>query len=447
MDFSSFIQQHSITPFKSINIKRKTPFRSREARRIHTKVCRYISSYFHLPGTAGLLAALSADTPLKECSHEHLENLPRPCPSWSPDYDLLIITDDLATYQKLKKMDAPCRMMTESALQELYSYDVVRSVHCEISHPHIIECETLEEAYPEYFLTLLSAWETIIERCSYAPLLPLLPLLKQEKMTDISLDRANALIEEQLRDVTIRGSALLSGTPPEVKQLVDRVLKECGIPSRLVKETLPLEFDQEALEEHRKKQQDHQQEEMRKRISAHKDHLFELPIFIQELQEDLLLTDLYGGITRYRKEHDAYPIEEADHICLKGAFNLFLDDPQPLHYDVQNASILTGANSGGKTTLLEHILQIISLAYMGLPAPGHIKMPSYDHVYYFAKNKGSASKGAFETLLSQLSKVRPGSLVLADEMEAVTEPGVAARIIRATINHFLRQDCHLLFAS
>jgi lysophospholipid acyltransferase (LPLAT)-like uncharacterized protein len=46
----------------------------------------------------------------------------------------------------------------------------------------------------------------------------------------------------------------------------------------------------------------------------------------------------------------------------------------------------------------------------------------FSEIYYFAKNKGSTNKGAFETLLTQLSKIQPGkqTLILADEIESVT---------------------------
>ena len=65
------------------------------------------------------------------------------------------------------------------------------------------------------------------------------------------------------------------------------------------------------------------------------------------------------------------------------------------------------------------------------------------------KTKGSASKGAFETLLSQMSKIKPGehSLILADEIEAVTEPGVAGKIISATADYFIRKNCFMVLAT
>ena len=76
-------------------------------------------------------------------------------------------------------------------------------------------------------------------------------------------------------------------------------------------------------------------------------------------------------------------------------------------------------------------------------------MPLFSEVYYFAKNKGSSDKGAFENLLSQMAKIKPGNntLILADEIESVTEPGVAGKIISATAEYFLGKNCFLVVAT
>ncbi len=59
------------------------------------------------------------------------------------------------------------------------------------------------------------------------------------------------------------------------------------------------------------------------------------------------------------------------------------------------------------------------------------------------------SKGAFETLLTQMSEIQPGekTLILADEIEAVTEPGVAGEIIVSTAEYFIEKNCFLVIAT
>jgi hypothetical protein len=45
-----------------------------------------------------------------------------------------------------------------------------------------------------------------------------------------------------------------------------------------------------------------------------------------------------------------------------------------------------------KTTLLEHLIQIIGLCNLGLPIYGEVSNPLFSEVYYFAKNKLCKSK-------------------------------------------------------
>ena len=86
---------------------------------------------------------------------------------------------------------------------------------------------------------------------------------------------------------------------------------------------------------------------------------------------------------------------------------------------------------------------------MGLLVNGQIESCLFSEVYYFAKNKGSAGSGAFEKLLNQLSKIEVGvnTLILADEIEAVTEPGVAAKIISSTCSYFTNKGCKIVVAT
>lgn len=167
----------------------------------------------------------------------------------------------------------------------------------------------------------------------------------------------------------------------------------------------------------------------------------------------MLLFDFESGIAEWMNGKEN-KIEISNEFIVKDIENIFLDKAQPISFslnEVEKCSILTGANSGGKTTLLEHIIQCISLQQIGLPVEGNVKMPIFSEIYYFAKNKGSASKGAFETLLTQMAGIKNPEngkvLILADEIEAVTEPGVAGKIIAATADYFIQKGCFLVVAT
>lgn len=124
--------------------------------------------------------------------------------------------------------------------------------------------------------------------------------------------------------------------------------------------------------------------------------------------------------------------------------NMNIEDAVPVEYHIgidEQVSILTGANSGGKTTLLELLGQIQLLTQMGLFVPAsETKVGIIEELYYFSKQKGNLGAGAFETLLKQFANISTTNqprLILADEIESVTEPDVAAKIIKGIIDHII----------
>jgi dsDNA-specific endonuclease/ATPase MutS2 len=183
-------------------------------------------------------------------------------------------------------------------------------------------------------------------------------------------------------------------------------------------------------------------------IKNHSDQLKKIPEKLEELSNLLMLFDFSSGVSNIK---GSFPVL-SDRMAMSNSRNIFLNNAQEISFHLDNerkCSILTGANSGGKTTLLEHIIQLVCFFQLGLPVSGKLEMPLFSDVYYFAKTKGSASKGAFETLLSQMNDIEPGkkTLILADEIEAVTEPGVAGKIISATAEFFINKGCFLVIAT
>jgi len=106
----------------------------------------------------------------------------------------------------------------------------------------------------------------------------------------------------------------------------------------------------------------------------------------------------------------------------------------------ENVIIISGANSGGKTTLLQTILQIVILGQMGFPVPAKKSFIGlFDEIYYYAKAQGVLSAGAFETSLKRMAELvisKSPKLVCFDEWEASTEADAAAKIIAATLDMF-----------
>jgi len=158
----------------------------------------------------------------------------------------------------------------------------------------------------------------------------------------------------------------------------------------------------------------------------------------------LIETDQWVSVARWAQHDRCVMPEMVGHgIWLENGRHLLLGvDPDPVTYGLGNAAVegdqqslalLTGANSGGKTTLLECLAHACILAHMGLPVPAtSARVGSVEALHILAKAGGTQSAGALEQTLVELATVVSDptpKLILADELEAITEPGAGARII------------------
>ncbi|MEF8782060.1 MAG: DNA mismatch repair protein [Haloarculaceae archaeon] len=138
------------------------------------------------------------------------------------------------------------------------------------------------------------------------------------------------------------------------------------------------------------------------------------------------------------------------------ARNLLLEDAgedvQPVTYAVgehdlavagasqppdDRVAVLTGANSGGKTTLLETLCQVQLLAQMGLPVPATDAEVSVVDTIVFHRRHASFNAGVLESTLRSVVPPLTGggqTLMLVDEFEAITEPGRAADLLHGLVN-------------
>ena len=173
---------------------------------------------------------------------------------------------------------------------------------------------------------------------------------------------------------------------------------------------------------------------------------------LQRLREELSAVhelDFLQAVKDFA-ENFTFPEIHTGGIAFINGRHLFIENPQPVSYvvgrkpkgfnvpgsDVVNDEkvvILTGANSGGKTSLLELITQITVLAHMGLPVPAEKAwVEPLDEVFFFRRKRSTYGAGAFETALKSFVRALRGGgrkLILIDEFEAITEPGAAVKII------------------
>jgi dsDNA-specific endonuclease/ATPase MutS2 len=181
------------------------------------------------------------------------------------------------------------------------------------------------------------------------------------------------------------------------------------------------------------------------------------------------------------------------------------DEVEPVDYGVSGVALLTGVNSGGKTSTLDLVALVVTLAHMGLPVPAErARIEHVTALHYHAKTQGTLDAGAFEATLRQfgslVADVRgedaadPGEsdgesdgldgatdedvrasiesadtgafvdggadgapvdgaergggvLVLVDELESITEPGASAKIMAGILEAFADTDATAVFVT
>jgi len=271
------------------------------------------------------------------------------------------------------------------------------------------------------------------------------------------LEDINEEVSEKIKEMTISGEVIMKmlgegKMSEDILKIVRDAIEKSGISEHVFNLGIPVSIDYKELEAQIKLQSATEFTDVAERIKRSASKLKGIPDILRRLEAEILVEDFCDGVASWIAQEEKKFPEKSEELFLEDCLNMFLPKPQPISFILDEdtkCSILTGANSGGKTTLLEHVLQNISLFRMGLPVMGEFKCPVFDEVYYFAKTKGSTSKGAFETLLTQMSEIKFSGnvLILADEIEAVTEPGVAGKIIGATAEYFISKGCFVILAT
>jgi hypothetical protein len=493
-----FVLENGLSPFSEgksyLKGEAESIFKTRDAKSVHNKVISRISSGFWFHETANLWSWFEFTTEVSAILKRQeffrgllrqdtsfLGNLSKPRQSWKPRYGIIAVTEDESTFVKLRELGCASQLLvSEDDVSELERYDIVQVVDCEEFRillerlPQSVFVNSIDEVYLERYLELLSGWRenfNILRKSAVSAeirqvledLEPMFNLLDNkegkiitEEEVEKTLEGINEQIGEEIKKMTISGDALMKmlsegKMPQPILEVVRGSIERSGLSENIFNLQVPVTIDYEELEDQIKRQSSSEFTDLAERVKRNAGELKKIPGVLRRLSALLVVEDFVGGVSKFIEAGSVYP-SYSTNLHMSGARNMFLTNAQPISFqldDFSRCSILTGANSGGKTTLLEHILQNISLFQLGLPIEGEVHMPIFTEVYYFAKNKGSASKGAFETLLTQMSKIKPGrqTLILADEIEAVTEPGVAGKIISATADYFIRKNCFMVLAT
>jgi dsDNA-specific endonuclease/ATPase MutS2 len=189
----------------------------------------------------------------------------------------------------------------------------------------------------------------------------------------------------------------------------------------------------------------------------------------EELVRTALELDVELAIAQFAEDFDCV-LPEFGHsgFDIEGGRSPLLDvdfaDVEPVDYSVSGVALLSGVNSGGKTSTLDLVALVAILTHMGLPVPAEaVRLERFGELHYHAKTQGTLDAGAFESTLREFAGLATGDkrtdggsdradahadrLVLVDELESITEPGASAKIIAGILEELRDGDVTGVFVS
>ena len=308
---------------------------------------------------------------------------------------------------------------------------------------------------------------------------------------DGAVEEAQRLANDHLRnaieaqDVTIEGGDLLSlvergagvdsllqreladeyasAIQQAREQLVDVLELEdnASLASRVFDDepTYPVAHNEEVLSRLREELTATRDRRATRQKRAVADELAGLQSDCRELVERALELDVELAIARFAEDFECtMPTFEGAGFDIEGGRSPLLDVPfdevEPIDYQVQGVALLSGVNSGGKTSALDLVGLVVTLAHMGLPVPADdARIERIDELHYHAKTQGTLDAGAFESTLREFGELvtnvseQRSVLVLVDELESITEPGASANIMAGILEALDRRQATAVFVS
>ncbi len=301
----------------------------------------------------------------------------------------------------------------------------------------------------------------------------------------VANDRLREAIREQ--DVTIEGADLLSlveqgagvdsllsrelaaeyaeAVTAARDHLIDALTLESGeaeLARRVFGEepTFPVEHDESALGRLREEltaARDRRATRLKRELAA---ELAGRRVAATQLVGAALELDVELAIARFTRDFACTMpevVEGTDGVGfeIEGGRSPLLSEPleaiDPVDYAVSGVTLLSGVNSGGKTSTLDLVASVVILAQMGLPVPAdRVRLRRFDSLHYHAKTQGTLDAGAFESTVREFATLATGgenSLVLVDELESITEPGASAKIIAGICEALAENGATAVFVS
>lgn len=283
-----------------------------------------------------------------------------------------------------------------------------------------------------------------------------------DDVVEESKNKADLKLKNAIKKVDLKGDEVLDllneGMPKKIQEIFDEVMAEAkeevrkntGCSFDPFVEKYPVEIDNTELERVKK------QEMAKKYVNTFEENvkaaqtLSKMKDAVENEVREVLLFDYEFTLGCFAYSYNLHPPKIGDGFEFYDGIHLNLalekiDEVQRIDYRLEspdNVVLLTGANSGGKTTLLETIAQICIMSQMGLPVcAGNARVKLVDEIYFFSK-KRSLDAGAFESFLRTFMPIvtlETDKLILLDELEAITELEAAVKIISSFMD-FIRDS-------
>ncbi len=369
--------------------------------------------------------------------------------------------------------------------EELMNYDLIFYVYSQgildfEGMPNLVmvnidenDYEIVPEKIINFFLQNKDIFERVHEiqkiRNKESVLGEIIPILDELNIVDkqeVDIDEVvNSLkydmdeeLEKSIKNIDLEGDEILNllnnNFPPKISKIFDDIISKR---KKIIKEKTGIDFDP-YLRKYPIEIDEAEVERVKlERLSKKENDIFDIKksaaIQLNSIKEkavkeveDVIKFDYEFTLGSFAYEYELTEPEFSDEIKLKGAIHLDLSlkkdnaDIQKIDYELtknENIALLTGANSGGKTTLLETLTQISIMAQMGLPVNAqYCEIKLFDEIYHFSK-KRSLDAGAFESFLNVFIPIvttKSEKLVLLDELEGITELEAAVKIISTFID-------------
>lgn len=270
-------------------------------------------------------------------------------------------------------------------------------------------------------------------------------------------------LKNEIKKVDLEGNEILDllnhDMPSKLDKIFNKILNELG---EMIYEKTSIKFNP-FLEKYPLEIDDNEVYRIKQDLNSKvENNLFDMKIkvakYLSSIKDkaydevmEIIRFDYMFTLGSFAYEYDLHKPFISNDFKLEGAIhlNLALKDSnkvQRINYELtedNNVALLTGANSGGKTTLLETISQVSIMTQMGLPvACNHAEVPIFDELYHFSK-KRSLDAGAFESFLRVFIPIvttNSKKLVLLDELEGITELDASVKIISSFIELIKKTD-------